>query len=298
MARQLPRNRSRLRLLTVVILPAYLVLWIGGTGCFGDVQLFRTQVNSCLFSVQFFLFGDAATNELLTLITFTTGVNLYLPIGQVALSGSSSGEARAFRAFVRFRNAVGKLLEEWVMDVEANGSVSGHASTGGVMLEPRSTIQVAVRWSNVLRAFSGLMWYTPASEGPQMPSFSFPAEVVSLDALGRVKFTNVFDAEFGVDYPIPAGDLVIEGTVEVSEDAKVKVPRKVILEIAHLAANGKVLSKHKQIVKIKRSGKFKTSTKAFVGYDVSAGERVRVRVKPKGGDLTGLNWTLMPGLIF
>jgi hypothetical protein len=294
MLRQLPKNRTRLRLIVGILLPAYLVLWIAGTGCLGELYWYGYLVESCVFSMALGFPVGTLTEQEIAILTVTTGVDVYLPLGYIAVSGSTSDSISEFRAYLAFYTALGILTQRLNMMMSTSmGGLGGSADLpASVMMAPGDFVVLSIFMSAVLSDYFGVFRFVPTSESESaVPVFSFPENTA------RAKFAKAFDAEFGVDYEVPEGRLVINGSVEVPDDARAKIPKKVIVEIAHLSATGAVLAKHKQIVKIRKNGTFKPAGKAFKGFDMEAGERVRLRLKPKRGDLTGLNWMLMPELI-
>jgi len=290
MSRQLPIGRRKLRGAALAMLPVYLVLWIAGTGCLADLLFFEAQLSRCYYVVDLLSRVPLSPGSEFQLIDVMVGVDVTVPEGEVSVH-SSTAQAGADVRLVQSR--AGQLAREIDMRLEL---FSGSGLFGSTRIDPPiqlmsgDRLALFVLLDQLIGSFYGDFNFAPLVPARiEQPTFRFP------DTANRAKFTTVFDAEFGIGYDLTEGELVFDGSVAVPADSRAKVPRKVIVEVAHLDANGKVQSRHKQIVKIKRkTGEFKTSRKAFNGIELEAGERVRVRMKPKGGDLTGLDWTLAP----
>ena len=286
MSRQLPKNRRPLRAAAFALIPVYLVLWVAGTGCIHESELRDSKLARCLFVLDLIWDSDLTDLEVLDILW---GVALEVPPS--ALTGSGSSTMASMGTVTLSQRRGGELVKS--IDQQINIATmteslfSSGAALEGLDIQPNDRLALYVALQTAVRdLFASIK--TEEDSAFRAPTFRFPAPA------SRVKFSMLFDATFGIGYDFPAGELVFNGSAEVSEGARAKVPKKVIVEVAHLDSNGKVKSKHKQVVKIKNNGDFKTSRKAFKGFDVAEGERVRVRLKPKKGDLTGVDWTLKP----
>lgn len=284
MPRQLPSNRRPLRLTALGLIPVYLVLWIAGTGCYGSLYMENARLARCLFVLDLLLETGVSQADL---VAVTFGIQFTVLESTLTSSGSSSSEGEGLLT-IRHQRA-GDILADYDVGLRmaAGGLIDDRELfKGGLQLVAGDQLTLLLALDQAVKDLFATVGLE--ENAMRVPSFRFP------DTASRVKFTTAFDAEFGVPYDFVEGELVIDGSAVVSEEARARAPKKVIVEVAHLDANGKVKSRHKQIVKIKKTGDFKTSRKAFKGFDVAAGERVRVRLKPKRGDLVGVDWTLLP----
>jgi hypothetical protein len=273
------------------MLPAYLVLWVAGTGCFGDVYLFENEVDACIFTMALEMAGIDMSDYVLVL-DITSGATILLPESLLTVNGTISPNV-SVDSRLDVYDVDGAMTQRVELPLSANMQLSGGTDFPQTMLAPGYRMALYLKSQQQLREFYGNFNLSATSFRVTPPTLRFPTPA------NRGGFTTAFDAEFGIPYVIPEGDLVFEGSVTAPEGSRARVPKKVIVEIAHLDENGRVLSKHKQKIKIKkRNGKFKTSRKSFKGYDMAPGESVRLRLKPKRGDLDGLNWMLEPALNF
>lgn len=289
MPRRLPRNRRCLRLMAISLAPIYLVLWIAGTGCFGELYMYDVTLARCLFVMNLLLEDGVTEAELLDVLS---GVEMEVPDSMLGIAGSTgSGTNEGVATLRHYRAGMLEQQIDYALHFSALGAIDDDDLIEGFQLQPGDRLALLIALEDVLADLFAQFTLDPVGldpvDGSRVPSFRFP------EAAGRAKFSMVFDAKLGVPYDLPAGELVLDGSVAVSEGARGEVPRKVIVEVAHLNASGKVKRKHKQTIKINQgNGVFKTSRKDFKGFEVQEGERIRLRFKSKGGDVTGLDWML------
>lgn len=291
MPRRLPAHRTHLRLFAIALLPAYLLLWVAGTGCAGSLYWFDDEIEACYFAMTLLLDPTVTLGDWFHVMSVRSGVNVYLPYGYITVNGIATPQVPPFMARLDLYNPAGTMINRFDMNLDSNGSVFGETDLPAVMIAPGSRLGLYLYLEALLNSFSGTFNYQPMVESREMPTLRFP------ESAKRAKFNTAFEAEFGIPYEIPAGTLIFDGSVAAAAGSRAALPKKVIVEVAHLDDDGKVQSRHKQVIKIKKAnGNFKTSRKAFKGIDLDAGESVRLRLKVKGGDMAGLDWSLMPTL--
>ncbi len=298
-------------------LPGYLVLWLTATACSSEIKFYLwcldvlglRQDGVAGVAIPGFrgdvvfggdagdpVFPDGEVTELSTTV-FHTPVKF--PAGDMTISGRFSPFGRAAERLARPKDIRFSIVHLDKKDKEI-GTDHGLLKVVGTDIKELSgsgpdlifaakekmRLEVRPRGADLSFAAEEVQFFfempnvaaraAPDAAPLRAPSFSLAG------ARGRKK--KVMTTTFATPVNFPKGTVFLSGFVMTQGNRETRsLPTRVLLEVLHLDAKGKKIGTFKMTFAV-NGLTIPFTTKPFPGFDVAAGESVRLSFKPKGGE--------------